>query len=286
MIQTELETIKCPVCGPSQTRIWLDDGQKTKYIRCTGCGTVFASPRLSRSVRHARTDAAWSYSPRLLSFEANRRQALRQDAEFIQEFVNEGKLLDVGCSSGDFFDFFPLLRWERHGVELSSSAAAYASTAHSAHVRPGTLQSAAWPGEFFDLVSMIDMFYYVDDPKSELLEVRRILKPTGMLAIEITGQAYMFFRSRGVIALAMEGHWSRLSSDSHLFWFNPKGLQQLLRNVGFQPIAWRIVPGPTRSNPISNFISSTYYRVYSAFAGHSMKGLNWAPKYICLAQRG
>jgi SAM-dependent methyltransferase len=286
MIETELETVECPLCGPSQTTIWLDDGKPTKYIRCAACGTVFASPRLAQTVRHARTDASWSYSPKLLSFEANRRQALKQDAEFIQEYVQEGRLLDVGCSSGDFFEFFPSSRWEKHGIELSSSAALYAANAHAAHVLPGTLHSADWPGEYFDLVSMIDMFYYVDDPKRELLDVRRILKPTGILAIEITGQAYMFFRSRGIIALLMEGHWSRLSSDSHLFWFNPTGLQQLLRDVGFMPAAWRIVPGPTRSNRFSNFVSSTYYRAYSTLAGQSMKMLNWAPKYICLAKKG
>jgi SAM-dependent methyltransferase len=286
MTEVNLETVNCPLCGPSQTTIWLDDGKPTKYIRCAACGTVFASPRLARAVRHARTASAWSYSPRLLAFESKRRLGLQQDAEFIQKYVGSGKLLDVGCSSGDFFDFFPESRWERYGVELSSTAADYAARAHAAQVMPGTLRSANWPGEFFDLVSMIDMFYYVDDPEGELIEVRRILKPNGMVAIEITGQAYMFFRSRGIIALLMEGRWSRLSSDSHLFWFNPVGLQQLLKTSGFTPIAWHVVPGPTRANPIPNFFSSVYYRVFSATAGRSMMMLNWAPKYICLAQRG
>jgi hypothetical protein len=132
---------------------------------------------------------------------------------------------------------------------------------------------------------MIDMFYYVDDPREELREVRRILKPNGVLAIEITGQAYMFFRSRGLITFMLEGRWSRFNSDSHLFWFNPAGLRMLLEQSGFRPVAWRIVPSPVQSNRFSRFISSGYYRVYSALAGHSMNMLNWAPKYICLAQR-
>jgi ubiquinone/menaquinone biosynthesis C-methylase UbiE len=286
MVESKLENVDCPVCGPSKTTIWLNDHKITRYVRCTQCGTVFSSPRLTQNARHARTDAAWSYSPELLSFEAHRRSALKKEAEFIQGHIQAGKLLDVGCSSGDFFDFFPESQWEKYGVELSSSAAAYAASVHSARVVAGTLQSANWTAEYFDLVSMIDMFYYVDDPKSELIEAWRILKPTGLLAIEITGQAYMFFRSRGVIAFLMEGQWCRLRSDSHLFWFNPTGLHDLLKIVGFSPIAWSVVPGPTRVNRFSNFISSTYFRVYSILAGQSMKMLNWAPKYICLAQRG
>lgn len=282
----ELEYVDCPVCGSSPTALWLSDGKPTQYVRCKGCGTVFASPRLDQESRHVRTDSAWSYSLNLLSFERRRLPALKQDAEFIQRYAPSGKILDIGCSSGDFFQFFPKPTWERYGVELSSSAAAYSAKTYDAQVCAGTLTSANWPDKFFDVVSMIDMFYYVDDPKRELVEVQRILKPSGILAIEITGQAYMFFRSRGLIALLMERRWSRLNSDSHLFWFNPAGLRQLLINSGFNPIAWRVVPGPIRSNYFSNIVSSTYYRLYSALAGHSMNMLNWAPKYICLAQRG
>ena len=102
---------------------------------------------------------------KIIIFRSGRRQALRQEAEFIQGYVPSGKFLDVGCSSGDFFEFFPQPIWERYGVELSSSAAAYTAQAYTAQVFAGTLRSANWPGEFFDLVSMIDMLYYVDDPR-------------------------------------------------------------------------------------------------------------------------
>lgn len=287
MTSVKLENVECPVCGPSQTRVWLNDSRLTKYVRCQICKTVFASPRLSQKERHSETEMAWGISPAVLSFESCRHPALKQEAEFIQRFKQNGKFLDVGCSSGDFFEYFPRPDWERYGVELSPSAAAYAAQTYGARVFAGTLRSAKWPGEQFDLVSMIDMFYYVDDPNEELREVRRILKPAGMLAIEITGQSYMFFRSRGFIALLMEGRWCRLKSESHYaYYFNPAGLKRLLENCGFQPMAWHIVPGPVRSNRFSNFLSSAYYRVSTTLARNSINMLNWAPKYLCLAQRG
>jgi len=282
----ETEKVECPVCGPSKTTLWLDDSQLTSYVRCTQCGTVYASPRLAQEVRHYKSNVAWAYSPELLSFESHRRPALKKEAEFIQQYVSKGKLLDVGCSSGDFFEFFPQPGWERYGVEVSSSAAAYSAQTYAAQVFAGTLQEAYWQSEFFDLVSMIDMLYYVDDPQRDLCEVRRILKPKGLLALEISGQAYMFFRSRGFVTLLLEGRWCRLNSQSHLFWFNPRGLQQLLEKCGFKPIAWQVMPGPTRSNRLSNFVSSAYFSVSSTLAGDSMNRLNWAPKYLCLAQRG
>lgn len=280
----ELEQIDCPVCGPSQTSLWLDDHKQTRYLRCNTCATVYASPRLTQNVRHSNIDTVWDYSSELVAREALRIPALKQEAEYIQQHIQGGRLLDVGCSSGDFFRFFPQPAWERYGVELSPSAAEYSAKTYNAQVVPGTLRSANWPVKFFDMVSMIDMLYLVDDPRAELEEVRRILKPTGMVAIEITGQAYMFFRSRGLITLFMEGRWCRLDPDTHLYWFTPAGLRQLLESSGLQPVAWYVAPSPVRSDRLTNFISSVYYRMYSALAVRSMQMLNWAPRYLCLAQ--
>lgn len=280
----DLEYVECPICGPSQTRTWLKEKSGTRYVRCLNCKTVYASPRFPQKVRHANEDTVWGYSPELVAREALRIPALKQEAEYIQRHLQGGRLLDVGCSSGNLFRFFPEASWERFGVELSPSAAAYSAQTYRARVLPGTLRSANWPAGYFDLVTMIDMFYLVDDPCAEMDEVKRILKPNGIVAIEITGQAYMFFRSRGLIALLMEGRWCRLTPDTHLYWFTPMGLKQLLENSGLCPMDWYIAPSPVRSNPLSNMISSAYYRLYSAFAKTSLRMLNWAPRYLCLAR--
>jgi SAM-dependent methyltransferase len=280
----DLEYVECPVCGPSETRVWLDNGG-TRYALCVQCRTVYASPRLSQTVRHSNVDTVWDYSPELLARESLRYPALQQEANYIQEHVQSGSLLDVGCSSGDLFRFFPDPSWERFGIELSSSAAQYAARQHNAHVIAGTLCSANWPSDFFDVVTMIDMLYLVDDPRTELDEVKRILKPKGLVAIEIAGQAYMFFRSRGLIALLMEGRWCRLNPDTHLYWFSPNGLQRLLKNSGLQPVAWYTTRTQARSNSFTNLISSAYYHAHSGLAGTSIRMLSWAPKFLCLARR-
>ena len=280
----ELEFIACPICGPSETRVWLDN-RRTRYVRCVKCNTVYASPRLPPKARHCNVHTVWNYSPELLTRESLRLPALKREAKYIQGHVQGGKLLDIGCSSGDFFRFFPDPVWERFGVELSASAAEYAARQYDAHVIAGTLCSANWQDEFFDVVTMIDLLYLVDDPRAELDEVRRILKPKGVVAIEITGQAYMFFRSRGLIAWLMEGRWCRLNPDTHLYWFTPNGLRQLLKNSGLQPMAWYATRTQARSNSFTNFISSAYYHAYSALADTSIRMLSWAPKYLCLARR-
>ena len=281
----ELEYVDCPICGPSQTRVWLEDGKPTRYVRCMDCGTVYSSPRYAQKIRHAQTGETWAYNPDMLSIEAKRRPALKLESELIQQHIRQGRMLDVGCSAGDFFDFFPPIQWERYGVELSASTAAYTAEKLSVQVFPGTLPGAKFPSNFFDLVSMIDMFYYSDDPLADLSEVRSILKSDGVLALEISGQAYMFARSRGLIALLMDKQWCRLSSDSHLYWFTPPGLSILLNKAGFKPFAWYVIPSPKHGNVLIDSLTGLHFSILNTLSNLSFKSLNWAPKYLCLARR-
>jgi SAM-dependent methyltransferase len=286
-MEMKLEHVECPICGPSRTTIWWLDSKHTSYVRCKTCKTIYTSPRLSQNHRHAQIDEVWDFSPKVLSFETGRLPALRQEAEYIQSFIHEGRLLDVGCSSGKFFDFFPQPAWERYGVDISASSASYAAQMYGAQVFAGTLRDARWPSKFFNLVSMFGVLYYLDDPAAEIKEVERILEPHGVLVIEIPGQAYTLFRSRGIMPLLLDGCWCRMHSESHYtYWFSPKGLQQLLKKSGFEPVTWQIIPNPIYSNRFFNFLSSSYDRLYSCLVGHSMSILNWAPKYICLARKG
>lgn len=280
----ELEHVDCPICGPSQTRIWLNDGKPTRYVQCKTCGTVYASPRYAKKIRHSQTAKSWAYTDDLLGVESRRRPALQLEAGLIQKHVQQGRMLDVGCSAGDFFDFFPATVWERHGVELSASTAAYTAEKKSARVVAGTLLDTSFSNGYFDLVSMIDMFYYADDPLADLFEAKRILKPTGILALEIAGQAYMFARSRGLVALLLDRRWCRLSSDSHLYWFNPLGLSRLLKKAGFQPFAWYVTPSPQHGNVLANYLTGLHFSLLSSFSKLSFRSLTWAPKYLCLAR--
>lgn len=280
----ELEHVDCPICGPSQTRIWLNDGKPTRYLQCIACGTVYSSPRYAKQLRHAQTGQTWAYTDEMLSVESTRRPALQLEAEMIQKHVRQGRMLDVGCSAGDFFDFFPAAQWERYGVELSVSTAASTAEKKSAQVVAGTLLDSKFSDDYFDLVSMIDMFYYSDDPLADLVEAKRILKPNGVLALEIAGQAYMFARSRGLVALLLDKQWCRLSSDSHLYWFNPSGLSRLLNKAGFQPIMWCVAPSPQHGNVLFNSLTRFHFSILRSLSNISFMALTWAPKYLCLAR--
>lgn len=255
----------------------------TRYVRCLGCRTVYASPRASRASRFAWLDQTFTPSPSTFTYVDGRRAVLNLEAELLKGIKRHGNLLDVGCCTGGLFEFFSEQHWQRYGIEMSRSAAAYASKTYGAQVHAGTLQTADFPLHHFDIITMIDMFYYVDDPRSELLKIAQLIRPDGLLAIEIPGQSYMLARSRGPLCLLSSGKWTRLNTDSsYLYWYTAQSLSTLLSKSGFRVISFVPIAKPSGTENIQ-FVANPYYSIAGQASRHWRYLLNWTPKYLCLA---
>lgn len=283
---SSLEVAPCPMCGESAFDVWMEDGKPTRYVRCRQCRTVYASPRSSFAQRYAWLDASFGVGEFAHTNARIRQSALLQEAQIIKRLVASGRLLDVGCDLGDFFASFPSPTWERFGVELSPSAARYAAAQYDATVSPGSLLNAGFPNAWFDVITLIDVLYYLDNPTSEFCEIRRILKPGGVLAVEVTGQAFQLTRSRGILCWLMERNWTRLHTDSaYLLWPTPYALLHFLQRLDFSIIDQRVIPSPHQPNRIRQTANTVYSRLMEAIT-HPWPGmLTFAPKYLVLARR-
>jgi 2-polyprenyl-3-methyl-5-hydroxy-6-metoxy-1,4-benzoquinol methylase len=281
----DIEHVNCPVCEADNSVVWMEDGKQTRYVRCRTCRTVYASPRASKSVRYAWLDTTYGYGEKAFQNSRRRQPVLAQEAAILQNHITGGKLLDIGCDLGDLFNWFQSREWQRFGIELSPSAAAYANKTYDAQIFTGTVREATFPNAFFDLVTMLDMLYLVDDPRADLEEVKRIIKPGGLLAIEISGQRYQLMRSRGFFCWLLDHHWTRLSTDSsYLYWFSPNGLEKLLGNCGFRVNSTYIVGSPTSSSFFRNNLAGVYRTFINTMFRVSRQWLTLAPKYLLIAQ--
>jgi SAM-dependent methyltransferase len=282
----DLETVHCPVCGPAPNRLWMNDGKPTRYLRCLNCGTIYASPRVARALRHAWLDRFYQPGSAALVNEASRRRALEQEGAILRRYLSGGRLLDVGCDLGAFFASFPDPAWQRFGVEVSPGAAQYAARTYGARVFPGTICQAGYPAAFFDLVTMIDMFSLVDDPRADLAEAARILKPGGLLALEVPGQAWTTVRNRGLLCWLVERRWTRLHTDStYLYWYSARGLRTLFEETGFRPLAAHVIGSPESPHRWRNLLTQAHQRLMAAAVRRLPPLLSWAPKYLAVARR-
>ena len=140
-----------------------------------------------------------------------------------------GRILDIGCATGEYLAYLRGLEWQTQGIEFDSEAAAYARDQLNLEVITGTAEAALpdLPGSHFDVVTMWHVLEHVNDPRAVLTEVRRVLKPQGKLMIEVPNY-------QSVWSTLLRGSWFPLEYPYHQHHFTPNTLRRLLDAAGFQ----------------------------------------------------
>lgn len=262
-----LEEVQCPLCASSGRRVLMADlrdhleltDATFNLVECTGCRCCFISPRpklehLARFYPPAYWYMEASRPPvnlleRIKALEAvYRRGLMQEEIRRLLRYVGAGKrLLDVGCGGGDIVKMAREAGFEAAGVEFSADAVAY-GRARGLDVAQGTLEGAAFPDASFDGVSLFHVLEHLPDPVGTLREVRRILKPGGVLLVQVPNfgslQAAIFRRQ-----------WFPLDVPRHFHQFTPESLQQAFKQAGFEPIA--LDHHSFRCNPVT-FVSSMF----------------------------
>jgi len=149
-------------------------------------------------------------------------------------FVNKlppGRLLDVGCGLGHLLSGVDP-RWERHGIEISAYAAEKAEEYGT--IFHGDLMSAGYPDAFFDVVTLYHVIEHMEDPESELREIRRVLKPGGWL---IAGTPNF----DSACARRFGDKFRLLHDVTHISLFSAESLRRLLEDNGFS-VDWEDYP--------------------------------------------
>jgi ubiquinone/menaquinone biosynthesis C-methylase UbiE len=139
-----------------------------------------------------------------------------------------GRILDVGCGSGNFLAALRSRGWDAYATEFSDAAVAMAQR-RGITVHRGTVEDAGYPDDHFDVVTMWHVLEHVPAPRETLNELRRILKPDGLLVVEVPDSASLTFRLCG-------RDWMGLDVPRHLQHFTPTTLVRLLTDSGFTPV--------------------------------------------------
>lgn len=139
--------------------------------------------------------------------------------------VPVGRVLDVGCATGYFLEVAAAAGWDVYGVELSDYAAGLARRTFGDRVFSGTLEQAGYPDGYFDVITLSDLLEHVPDPRSFLHEVRRLLRPDGILMIVTPDVTSLSARIMGA-------RWSHYKQE-HLHYFSPGTIIRLLSESGF-----------------------------------------------------
>jgi len=153
----------------------------------------------------------------------------------IEHYVSKGRICEIGCGYGTFLDLARTRGWKTCGIELSHQFAHYSQSVLGLNVFEGTLRECSYPSSFFDAINSNNVIEHYVDPYHELLEIKRILKPDGILQILTPNINGLTIRaSRFYLRLRGKRGTDEDALLQHLYFFSIDTLKEMLRKAQFQ----------------------------------------------------
>jgi len=139
---------------------------------------------------------------------------------------DRGKLLDVGCGSGQFLAWMNSLGWQGIGLDPDGNAVRIAEDRFGVTAFEGTIENTCFSENFFDALTMHHVIKHILDPVRALTECLRVLRPGGKLVI-VTPNA------ESLASRLMSAAWLHWDPPRHLFVFSQRALHRLVIRSGF-----------------------------------------------------
>ena len=290
----DLTTPICVACGGSDSKeFWRDQARTIR--QCRTCGLLFVFPQPDRKTLHSQFQSDYfkrgdaDAPTRLeLEFEAWRRPTLADIVKRIRTLKTSGKLLDVGCASGEIFEYFRDGDWELYGIEPSAMAFVRSQKRFGSNPKlqlfNGYLGDVSFADNSFDVITVLESLYYMPDPRHELSHVARILRDDGLLAIALPGYTYQRLMHSGPISYLISGTRCSLTA-SHLFYFSDRNLSALLESQGFRVLDTFQLGSSTYGSGFGRFARQTYLPLVKALSSLTLGQVKLAPHVLYLCQK-
>jgi SAM-dependent methyltransferase len=248
-LNTEGVMRNCPICNQHTFEPWLrPQASPGPIVQCLGCGFIFVNPiEISKSLIQEgpvlgdypaellvsddllRIKGSWeepiieTHLSEVIAKQANAKEYV----ELILDILGApGRLLDIGSFCGVFLSIAQESEFDCYGIEPLVMPSIYARGRYDLNIITDTLHKDTFPPEFFDAVTAFQVFEHLIDPAKEIRKIREILKPGGLLVIEVP-------RIDTFLVRLMKGKHRHFVED-HVSFFTASSLGKLLRDEGFQ----------------------------------------------------
>jgi 2-polyprenyl-3-methyl-5-hydroxy-6-metoxy-1,4-benzoquinol methylase len=225
---------RCPVCHAEGGEDFALG--EARLRRCGSCRTVYAQ-------RYADPDAVYvdgyytgggdfGIDVRHPRFQAFLAEVNAQRAELLCSLApGPGRLLDVGCGTGEFLAAMRDRGWTVAGAEPIEESAAIARS-RGLDVRTAMLAASGIEPGGWDVVSALHVLEHVPDATAFLRELAGWAAPGGHVVVEAPNWNSHLRRASG-------GRYVHLRPLEHLVHLEPRTVARAFEGAGLQPVAIR-----------------------------------------------
>lgn len=231
----------CPACG-GRDYVQLLRSPDFRYgsdrefavRRCRTCDLIATHPRLSwEELTEYYPDEYYSQRPtEAHSFSSHPGRSnwpltsLIEQKTLIDD-LEPGRLLEIGCGTGDVLAYWKSNGWDCKGIEPSGEAARIARERYGLDVMNKRFENCTLQENHYDVILLDNVLEHLPEPFEVIHRCKDLLTPGGALVIEVPNVDSIGFRIFG-------RYWSDLDVPRHLYHFSPSVLRRETEKRGFR----------------------------------------------------
>ncbi len=149
--------------------------------------------------------------------------------DLLPNFMENGKLLEIGCSYGGRLAELKKIGWDVMGVEMNKKSVEYAQKERGLSVQNKKIEELSFKKNSFDVIIMSMVLEHLYNPFKILKEITGWLKPGGQLLFSIP-----YFE--GFEFSVFKEYSYGLHLPHHITFFNKRILREYLSKLGYREI--------------------------------------------------
>ncbi len=232
----------CNLCGSVDSR-HLFTKRDWHLRRCDGCGLVRLDP-----LPNPAQIAAW-YAPtagyQLARLQGSNRYTRweQQRSDLLASITGappraDARLLDVGCSTGDFLERARRRGWSAQGIELAKHLATFARVKRGLPVEHGGIDAivSRFGDASFNTITLWDVIEHLPNPLDAMHLLHRALEPGGTLYVSTPNLDGWVPRFHWRFLRPATEMWPHPEPPLHLYQFSRATIARLFRAAGFSRV--------------------------------------------------
>jgi SAM-dependent methyltransferase len=235
------EILTCPVCEKDRFSLFLkvEDYFLTRedfsIQQCDACGFRFINPRpaITEIGSYYQSDEYISHDAKKADFLSRiykiaRVFSIKSKYKIVSKHAKTGKILDIGCGTGEFLNFCKSKGFEIAGVEPNEKARSHASQVNQVTVHEKLTDLAITTGRF-NCITMWHVLEHVHDLNETIELVKRLLAPGGIFIVAVPNSNSWDAKKYGRF-------WAAYDVPRHLYHFFSGTMNRLVTKHGFEII--------------------------------------------------
>ena len=266
---------QCPICLGQNISKKFDvkdfffTQEKFSLWQCKTCSVLFTHPQppLESLAKYYDTPDYLSHNTKQNGVVGHIYRLLRdfnihRKYKIVTKYIPQGRLLDIGCGSGELLYYFKRHNWSCTGIEPNPSAREFARSQYGLRIEKEE-QLKKLPEKSFDVISMWHVLEHVPDVNERMIQVNRLLKDHGLLVIALPNPLSWD-------ASYYQESWAAYDVPRHLYHFSRKAFKYLAKKHHFK--ITDILPLTLDAYYVS-FLSERYKANRMPFVRASLKGM-------------